>query len=194
MQDHLEAVAVHPPAGMTGGNFRQLMRGFKAEPPPDMGVIALVESDALMTGALNANPLDARRIQPRPNPAGQIFVGRNRQMIVQPAVIQRRDHGLQPLGQQLDLSARKPGPVQRQFGANRGDEAVAVQAAGAMTHRQNFNLAGGFKWGRRDRVKSLIHDEISRNRSSSGSAMPASAKPLARSKQAGHWPQGGCWP
>lgn len=82
MQDHLKAVAVHSPTRMAGGNFRQLVRGFKAEPPPDMGVIARVESDALMAGALNADPLDARRIQPRPNPAGQIFVGRNRQMIV----------------------------------------------------------------------------------------------------------------
>lgn len=63
-----------------------------------------------------------------------------------------------------------------------------------MTGRQDVYLAGGFERGGRDGVQAFVHGEISRNRSTNGSGMPASAKPLARSTQAGHSPQGGCRP
>ena len=107
VNNDLETVAVHSPARMAGRNLRQLVSSLKAEPSPEMGVIAPVQIDALIAGALHADRLDPRRGQPHSQPARQILVSRNRQMLIEQRVIERRNRFPQALGQRIGFAARK---------------------------------------------------------------------------------------
>lgn len=131
VQDHFEAVDVHPPAGMAGGDVRQPVGGFEAEPPPDVRVFVAVQIGALVAGALDADPFEPRHRQPRAQPAGQVFVGRYREVIVQPGIIQGRHDFSQSFGKPVGFAAGKRCPVRRQLGPDPRQEVVAVQAAGA---------------------------------------------------------------
>ena len=101
VQDDLEAVTVHPPARMAGRNVGQPVGGLEAKAPPEVGVVAIVQIDAAIAGAVDADAGEAGQVQSRPQPADQIFVGRRRQMLVEEGVIQRRHRRSQPLGQHI---------------------------------------------------------------------------------------------
>ena len=193
VQDHLEAVAVHPPAGVASGNVRQPVSGLEAKPPPDVGVLGTVQIGALIAGTLDADPFEPGTIS-RARASGpgsrQSVPGGDRSVRHNPAA--------PPL-----LAGARPGvgspprerrPVRRQFGPDPRQEAVAVQAAGAMAGRKEVHLAGGFERGGRDGVQSFVHAvELAKSfHQRVGNAGFGEA--LARSRQAGHSPQGGCWP
>ena len=172
-------------------NFGQLVSGFKAEPSPEMGMIALVQIDALIAGALNADGFDLLSGQSCPQPAGQILVSRHRQIIIEQRVIERGNRLTQPFRQRLTVSRPRFATV-RQCRPHPCQKAVAVQTARTVTQWQDVNPAGGFKRRSRKQIEPFGHGVNGRKRSTSGSASPASAKPLARSTQAGQCPQGGC--
>lgn len=141
MNDDLEAMAMHATAFVACGDVGQPVRGLKDVATPDMGLSHCVEVDPFVRGALNADLLDTGNVQMLPNPAGQVFVGGLLYLVIEQAVVEPGDLGLQRTAQPIHLAARKPRPPGRQCAAQRGQEAVTVQSARAVAHRQKVDMA-----------------------------------------------------
>ena len=189
VQQHLEPMAVHTTALVARWHVRQLVRRLKDVAAPDMRVITRIEIDAAVIGTLHARCDNARHIEPRANPARDIFVGRRFDQRVDMRVIQRGDARTKPFGQAADFGAREPTPARGQTGAHVGAVAVAVQPRGAMTRCQAVDLAGRLEACRcheQDLVAHRAGQFVRPNFLYSGSSTPASANPLARSRQESH--------
>ena len=137
-------MTVHSPARMAGRNVGQLVGGLKAEAPPKVGVITIIQIDATVAGAVDTDAGEAGQIQACSQPAGQIFVGRRRQMLVEEGVIQRRHRRPQPLSQHIAFGPGNDATA-GECSSNPSQEAVAVQTAGAVARRQDIDLPGCFE-------------------------------------------------
>ena len=115
----------------------------------------------LRAGCWNPAGLEARHVPAVANPAGEVFVGGDGQLLVQVLIIERGDVRAQGGLQFADLGPRESAPARRQRGPDLGDEAVAMESAGAVSVREDRNLAGGLERhrGGRRRSRSGGHPE-----------------------------------
>ena len=60
-----------------------------------MRFTAIIQIRTAVTGALNPDPIDPAQVGMMPDPAGQDFIGRHGQMLIQQGVIQWIDDLLQ---------------------------------------------------------------------------------------------------
>jgi hypothetical protein len=91
VEDDLEAVSVHATALMPFGHIGQTMGRLETKAPPHVGLVGAIEIGPLVRGALDSDRDDPGDVQVCAHPARQILVGRDRQMLIEVAVIERRD-------------------------------------------------------------------------------------------------------
>ena len=178
-QRHTKAVTVQAAALVAGRHIGQLVGGFEVGVQP-------VQQRRLGAGAQHAaiwraaQPQAVSVRQMPGNPAQQAGVVRHGNRLVEVGIIQQRQRS----GQRRAHIGRAVGP------ARAAQKAVAMQAAaqvGDVAHAARcLKTATGGVHQR--------HAASSRQRASSGSSTPASAKPRARSWQAAHSPHGGTAP
>ena len=204
VQDDLEAVAVHPPARMAGRDLRQAVGGLKAEPVPQMGLVRGVQVGPLVAGAADADGVDAGHGQALAHPAGQVFIGRDRQLLVQVPVVQWGHARLKRLREGRGLTAREGRPVGRERGAHAGGEAVPMQAPGAVPGGEDGNAPGGLEGGRGQMEEVLSHarsllrlpSATARDRPAPPAQTPWPAVGRSRTRRRGGHPRPGhsnCW-
>ena len=157
MEDDLEAMAMHPPAGVTGGDVRQAVGGLEAKAVPEMAVVARREFRPGVGGTAHAHGRQAGDLQIPADPARQILVGGDRQPVVEKLVVQGRDRRAQGRGQGAALAARKWGPARVQGRPHPSQKTVAMEPARAVTHGQDGNLAGGLEGHGGQVVESVGH-------------------------------------
>ena len=145
-------MTMHAAALVAHRDIGQLVGGLEAVAAPDMGMAVGVEVHARVRGALDADLGDAGDLEfgfeALADPAGDVLVGRLRDVRVQQPMVQRGDAALEAVAQRADFSAGKRGPAGGKFGADGGQVAVAVQATRAVAGGQRVDLAGGLEAGR----------------------------------------------
>ena len=147
MQNDLEPVAVHPPAGVARRDLGKPVGCLEAEAAPEVDLIGRVQVRPLVTGAANADGLDPGHGELPADPAGQVLVRGDLDLVVEVPVVEGVHADDEGLGQGLGLPSREGGPVARELGADAGDEAVAVQAPGAVPLGENGDAPGGLEGG-----------------------------------------------
>jgi hypothetical protein len=158
VQDDLEPVPVHAPAFVARVHVRQLVRSLEAEPAPDVDVSIAVDVRTLVGCAQHAHSLQPRHIQMPPNPARDVLVGGDRDVLVQKTIVETMDAVSELLLERLRLGTGERCPVRRQGGTDAGVETMPMQAAGTVPVRQYRDLAGGF-----ERRGSGVEDSIGRH-------------------------------
>ena len=79
------------------------------------------------------------------DPTGDVLVGRLGDVLVQQRMVQRRDAAFEAIAQRADFATGERGPSGRKFSANRGQIAVAVQTARAVSLGERVDLTGGLE-------------------------------------------------
>ena len=117
MQDDLEAVAVHAPARMACRDLGQAVGGLEAEAAPQVDLVRGVQVRALVAGAADADGLDPGHREALANPAGQVLVRGDGDLLVQVPVVEGGDAGLAGPGARAPVSP--PGKGAQSAGARR---------------------------------------------------------------------------
>ena len=112
------------------------------------------------------------------------------ELLVQVLVVERRQSARESCAQFVDFGAREGRPAVGQLGPDLGSEAVAVEPSRAVPLREDRDLPSAFERHRGGIEKLVGHAQAALKRRSRGSGRPASAKPLARSRQESQAPQG----
>jgi len=140
MDDDLKSMAVHAAALVAERNVGQSVRRLEDVAPPDMRMALTVEIYTFVRRALDANLLDARNIQMRPDPTCEVLVGRLLNLLVQQAIVELSDSRFKGLAQAIDLPTGKPCPATRQVTTNLSQEAMAMQSPRAVADREDVDV------------------------------------------------------
>ena len=111
VQDDFEAVTVHAAALVAGLHVGQTVGGLQHVAAPDVRVVVAVEVDAFVGRAHHADLEQARNLEMRADPAGEVLVGRLLELLVQVLVVERRQRARESCAQFVDFGAREGRPA-----------------------------------------------------------------------------------
>jgi hypothetical protein len=145
VKDDLEAVSVHTTALMPFGHIGQTMRRLETKASPNVGLVGAIEIDPLVRGTLDSDRDDPGDVQVCAHPAREILVGRDRQVLIEVAVIERSHTSTQRIRQGTRLAPGERRPCGRELRTNLGGEAVPVKTPRTVAGREDRDPPRGLE-------------------------------------------------